>query len=48
LLASIPHGIAEELLILVRRFDRAMIAASSTEALQWSNNGAAAVTPSVE
>jgi hypothetical protein len=45
---SIPHGIAEELLILVRRFDRAMIAASSTEALQWSNNGAAAVTPSVE
>ena len=26
LLASIPHGIAEELLILVHRFDRAMIA----------------------
>jgi hypothetical protein len=36
LLASIPHGIAESCSSL------------STEVSQWSNNGAAAVTPSVE
>jgi hypothetical protein len=34
LLASIPHGIAEELLILVHRFDRAMIAGSMARSMR--------------